>query len=268
MTWSDGGVSAYGNGNGYAAHIVFRDPSAEWAVLWNPELAIGEAYMDGRIVFPDDSLLDFLMLLNENWNEVRHRRLFAWLSRLRFMTRRFAQNNSPLRARNNVKHHYDLDGRIYRLFLDSDMQYSCAYFDRPDADLEEAQWAKKRHLASKLALRPGQQVLDIGSGWGGLGLFLADYFDVDVTGVTLSTEQHTPSPTSARASAGWTGGRASSSRTIARSTRNSTASSPSACSSMWAPRAIGEFFRSVDAAPEGRRRDAASFDRPLRRRRP
>jgi cyclopropane-fatty-acyl-phospholipid synthase len=89
-----------------------------------------------------------------------------------------------------VRHHYDLDGRVYRLFLDSDLQYSCGYFDRPGADLEEAQWAKKRHLAAKLALRPGQEVLDIGSGWGGLGLFLADYFDVNVTGVTLSTEQH------------------------------------------------------------------------------
>jgi cyclopropane-fatty-acyl-phospholipid synthase len=190
VTWSDGGVSAYGDGNGYTAHIVFRDPSAEWAVLWNPELAIGEAYMDGRIVFPEDTLLDLMMLLNENWNEVRHHRVLAWLSRLRFLMRRFAQNNSPLRARNNVKHHYDLDGRIYRLFLDSDMQYSCAYFDRPGADLEEAQWAKKRHLAAKLALRAGQKVLDIGSGWGGLGLFLAEFFRVDVTGVTLSTEQY------------------------------------------------------------------------------
>jgi cyclopropane-fatty-acyl-phospholipid synthase len=103
-----------------------------------------------------------------------------------------------MRARRNIKHHYDLDGRIYRLFLDSDMQYSCAYFERPDANLEEAQWAKKRHLAAKLALQPGQKVLDIGSGWGGLGLFLADYFDLDVTGVTLSSEQHAVSSSRAQ----------------------------------------------------------------------
>ncbi len=190
VTWSDGGVSAYGDGRGLSAHVVFRDPRAEWRVLRNPDLAIGEAYMDGAIVFPEDTLLDFLMLVNENWTEVKSEPIYASLSRLRFATRRLAQNNSIWRAQRNIKHHYDLDGRIYRLFLDSDMQYSCAYFDRPGASLEEAQWAKKRHLASKLALRPGQNILDIGSGWGGLGLFLADYFDVNVTGVTLSTEQH------------------------------------------------------------------------------
>ena len=198
VTWSDGGVSVYGDGHGLSAHVVFRDPRAEWRVLRNPDLAIGEAYMDGSIVFPEDTLLDFLMLVNENWTEVKSEPLYASLSRLRFATRRLAQNNSIWRAQRNIKHHYDLDGRIYRLFLDSDMQYSCAYFDRPGASLEEAQWAKKRHLASKLALRPGQNILDIGSGWGGLGLFLADYFDVNVTGVTLSTEQHAVSNQRAR----------------------------------------------------------------------
>ncbi len=198
VTWSDGGVSVYGDGAGLSAHVAFRDRRTEWRVLRNPELAVGEAYMDGAIVFPEDTLLDFLMLLNENWNEFRREPLYASLSRFRFLARPFVQNNSMFRARRNIKHHYDLDGRIYRLFLDSDMQYSCAYFDRPGAELEEAQWAKKRHLASKLALGPGQKVLDIGSGWGGLGLFLADFFDVDVTGVTLSTEQHAISNQRAR----------------------------------------------------------------------
>jgi len=190
VTWSDGSITAYGDGKGSTAHVVFREPSAEWAVLRNPALAVGEAYMDGAIVFPEDTLLDFLMLINDNWGEVERLPFQKPASGLRFAMRRFAQNNSLLRARKNIAHHYDLDGRLYRLFLDSDMQYSCAYFERPDASLEEAQWAKKRHLASKLALLPGQKVLDIGSGWGGLGLFLADFFDVDVTGVTLSTEQH------------------------------------------------------------------------------
>jgi cyclopropane-fatty-acyl-phospholipid synthase len=198
VTWSDGGVSVYGDGGGHTAHVVFRDPRAESAILFNPELAIGEAYMDGGIVFPEDTLLEFLMLLNENWEVFRHQKLLSMLAHARFATRRLAQNNSILRARKNIAHHYDLDGRIYRLFLDSDMQYSCAYFERPGISLEEAQWAKKRHLASKLLLKPGQQVLDIGSGWGGLGLFLADYFDVNVTGVTLSTEQHAVSNQRAR----------------------------------------------------------------------
>jgi cyclopropane-fatty-acyl-phospholipid synthase len=198
VTWSDGGVSVYGDGRGLSAHVVFRDPRAESAVLRNPELAVGEAYMDGAIVFPEDTLLDFLMLLNENWSEVRNQPLLASLSRLRFAARRLTQNNSIGRARRNIKHHYDLDGRLYRLFLDSDMQYSCAYFERPNASLEEAQWAKKRHLAAKLLLSPDQHVLDVGSGWGGLGLFLADYFDARVTGVTLSSEQHAISNQRAR----------------------------------------------------------------------
>src|SRR6185436_15255707 len=107
----------------------------------------------------------------------------------RFITRRLRQINTPIRARRNVQRHYDLDGRLYSLFLDHDLQYSCGYHDEPDIGLEEAQVAKKRHLAAKLALKPGQRVLDIGSGWGGLGLYLAERAGVEVTGVTLSEEQ-------------------------------------------------------------------------------
>jgi cyclopropane-fatty-acyl-phospholipid synthase len=110
--------------------------------------------------------------------------------RLRFLARRMAQKHNPFRSRRNVAHHYDLDDRLYRLFLDEDMQYSCAYYERPGLSLSEAQLAKKRHIAAKLALRPGQSVLDIGSGWGGLGLYLARKASVDVTGVTLSAGQH------------------------------------------------------------------------------
>jgi cyclopropane-fatty-acyl-phospholipid synthase len=130
------------------------------------------------------------MLADENWKHFRRIPIVAALAGLRFTARRWRQNNSIIRARRNIAHHYDLDGRLYRLFLDLDMQYSCAYFERPGASLEEAQWAKKRHLAAKLALQPGQEVLDIGSGWGGLGLFLAENAQVSVTGVTLSSEQH------------------------------------------------------------------------------
>jgi cyclopropane-fatty-acyl-phospholipid synthase len=106
-----------------------------------------------------------------------------------FATRRLAQFNTPLRSRKNVHSHYDLDGRLYSLFLDNDLQYSCAYFEPDNEELEEAQVAKKRHLAAKLRLEPGMKVLDIGSGWGGLGLYLAERAKVDVTGVTLSDEQ-------------------------------------------------------------------------------
>jgi cyclopropane-fatty-acyl-phospholipid synthase len=198
LIWSDGSVSEYGDGVGRSAAIRFREPSAEWAVLRNPELALGEGYMDGRIEFPNGSLLDFIMLVNENWEGVTRLPFQALLSRLRYATRRLTQNNSLLKARRNIARHYDLDERIYRLFLDSDLQYSCAYFETPGADLETAQWAKKRHLAAKLALEPGHEVLDIGSGWGGLGMFLAENTGANVTGVTLSTEQHRVSNERAR----------------------------------------------------------------------
>ena len=198
VAWADGNITCYGDGDGRTARLVFRDPKAEWALLRNPELTLGETYMDGQIEFPGDTLLDFLLLANENWDRFRKVPLVAALARLRFAGRRWVQNNSMLRARRNVAHHYDLDERLYRLFLDADMQYSCAYFETPETDLDEAQWAKKRHLAAKLYLKPGQEVLDIGSGWGGLGLFLAENADVDVTGVTLSSEQHRVSNQRAR----------------------------------------------------------------------
>ncbi len=198
VTWSDGRTTRYGDGEGQSARLHFRDARAERAVLLDPELAIGEAYMEGRVAFPGDTLLDFLLLVNDNWTAFRRHPMVAALFRVRFAMRRFVQNNTPPKARRNVAHHYDLDERLYRLFLDPDMQYSCGYFETPDAGIEEAQWAKKRHLAAKLALRPGQSVLDIGSGWGGLGLYLADAADVNVTGVTLSREQHRVSNARAR----------------------------------------------------------------------
>jgi cyclopropane-fatty-acyl-phospholipid synthase len=108
------------------------------------------------------------------------------------------ENNEPTRAQDNVHRHYDLDGRLYGLFLDADRQYSCAYFEDGVADLDEAQLAKKRHIALKLLLHPGQRVLDIGSGWGGLAIYLAETFHVDVTGITLSEEQYAVSKQRAR----------------------------------------------------------------------
>jgi len=108
----------------------------------------------------------------------------------RYLYRRFDQFNPRSRSRRNVAHHYDLDGRLYSLFLDADRQYSCAYFEKPDQSLDDAQLAKKRHLAAKLCLNPHSRVLDIGCGWGGLGLYLAEFTGADVTGITLSQEQH------------------------------------------------------------------------------
>jgi cyclopropane-fatty-acyl-phospholipid synthase len=111
------------------------------------------------------------------------------LTGLRFITRRWQQFNSLTRAKQKIEQHYDLNGRLYALFLDADRQYSCGYYETPDASLDDAQLAKKRHIAAKLLVKPGQRVLDIGSGWGGLGLYLAETAGADVTGVTLSNEQ-------------------------------------------------------------------------------
>jgi len=109
--------------------------------------------------------------------------------RLRSIRGRLYRRNSAHRAKQNVAHHYDLDNRLYALFLDADWQYSCAYFERAGQELEEAQLAKKRHIAAKLLIEPSHRVLDIGSGWGGLALYLAQQCGANVTGITLSEEQ-------------------------------------------------------------------------------
>ena len=143
--------------------------------------------MDGSFVIERGTIVDALAILMDQPEMVPHWARPQWW--LRYLARRIRQLNLPHRARRNVAHHYDLDGRLYSLFLDADKQYSCAYFETPETTLDDAQLAKKRHLAAKLLAGRGDRVLDIGSGWGGLGLYLAEITGADVTGVTLSTEQ-------------------------------------------------------------------------------
>jgi cyclopropane-fatty-acyl-phospholipid synthase len=157
--------------------VHIRDNKTLWRILRHPEFAVGEAYMDGGFVVERGTIYDFLALAARNGRNVKQRR------------RSMTHKNPRKASRKNVAHHYDLSGDLYRLFLDADRQYSCAYFAQPDMTLDEAQTAKKRHLAAKLLVEPGQKVLDIGSGWGGLALTLAEEYGADVTGVTLSTEQ-------------------------------------------------------------------------------
>jgi cyclopropane-fatty-acyl-phospholipid synthase len=167
--------------------VRFVTERTERRILLNPELALGEAFMDGTFVVEDGSIADTLAILLDQPEMVpRWARLQWWL---RYLARHLRQFNLRGRARNNVAHHYDLDGRLYSLFLDADKQYSCAYFETADMSLDDAQLAKKRHLAAKLLIGRGARVLDIGSGWGGLGLYLAEMTGADVTGITLSTEQ-------------------------------------------------------------------------------
>ena len=166
------------------------DPALYRTLFLNPELAAGEAYMDGRMSFPGSSLRDFLTLFSVNRLSLGSYPLQKVARRVSKSLRGFQQANVVGKAQSNVAHHYDLGNPFYRLFLDRSMQYSCAYFVDDNDTLEEAQRNKMRLIASKLCLQPGQKVLDIGSGWGGLALYLARMENVDVTGVTLSKEQH------------------------------------------------------------------------------
>lgn len=165
--------------------IVLRDLPTIARIAANPELALGEAYVDGGLAVEGGDIYAFLDLTAAELSG-RPRRGPGPGWRLR---RLLEQSNDRLRARRNVHHHYDLTVDFYRLFLDGDLQYSCAFFEHPEQSLDEAQTAKKRRIARKLLLRPGDRVLDIGCGWGGLGLALAAA-GARVTGVTLSSEQH------------------------------------------------------------------------------
>ncbi|WP_027283366.1 SAM-dependent methyltransferase [Rubritepida flocculans] len=189
VRWPDGREARFGDGEGPGGGLWLRTPRAVRRLLLDPALALGELYMDGEVEPIEGSLHDLLMVLTLNQAE-GDPGLGAVMERLRRGLRRLAQFNPAGRARRNVAHHYDLDARVYRRFLDADMQYSCAYFPTGRETLEEAQRAKKRHIAAKLRLdRPGLEVLDIGSGWGGLALHLAREHGARVTGITLSQEQ-------------------------------------------------------------------------------
>jgi cyclopropane-fatty-acyl-phospholipid synthase len=146
--------------------------------------------MDGRLVVERGSIYDFLLLSMTNERDAPEPLMMQLLDEARVAAGRFVARNTPVQAQRNVAHHYDLGDDLYALFLDPDWQYSCAYFEREDQDLAAAQLAKRRHIAAKLLIQPGQSVLDIGSGWGGLALYLARVAEAGrVTGVTLSEEQ-------------------------------------------------------------------------------
>jgi cyclopropane-fatty-acyl-phospholipid synthase len=187
VTLASGVRFACGDGTGAPINIRFTSKAVERRFVLDPELALGEAYMDGGLIVENATITDFLDLMSRQpitvppWAEP--------LQHLRFVLRHVQQFNSRRRSKRNVAQHYDLDGRLYSLFLDPDWQYSCAYFERPDQNLDDAQLAKKRHLTAKLLTAPGQRILDIGSGWGGLSLYLAEVTGAHVTGITLSEEQ-------------------------------------------------------------------------------
>jgi cyclopropane-fatty-acyl-phospholipid synthase len=194
VRWPDFRLTTYaGAEDGPEAGMALLDRKTVRSLVLNPALRFGECYMDGTLVPLDCSIYELLDAISVNMmaqpNPHPIAKVHAFLAHLR---RRFDQYNPAPRAQRNVAHHYDLNGRLYSLFLDRDRQYSCAYFPRGDETLEAAQIAKKRHIAAKLCLdRPGLEVLDIGCGWGGMALTLARDYGARVTGITLSREQLT-----------------------------------------------------------------------------
>lgn len=186
----NGEVRTYGDGQGPTYTVRLLDDATVRALALDPELAFGEAYMNGSLTIDGDDLQGLLGVVIQNLT-ASHR---VWwqqaVLKVRAMFRRLAQNNIAVRARRNVAHHYDLSGRLYDLFLDADRQYSCGYFAEGVDTLEEAQARKKEHIARKLVISPGMRVLDIGCGWGGMAMTLARDHGAQVLGVTLSEEQH------------------------------------------------------------------------------
>ena len=189
----DAGGRDWRFGDGTAPHVTvhIHDNATQWRLLLNPQLAVGEAYMKGSLTIERGTLYDFLDLATQNLEHMKRHPFHKFSDKISPLFRGLQQHNPIGKAQRNVAHHYDLSDDLYDLFLDEDRQYSCAYFDTGTTDLGKAQINKKRHLAAKLLLdRRDLKILDIGSGWGGLGLYLAQNTGAQVTGVTLSAEQH------------------------------------------------------------------------------
>jgi cyclopropane-fatty-acyl-phospholipid synthase len=190
VTIGGGPEMRFGNGRGPKVTVRIKDRSTARRLVLNPELALGETYMDGSLSIEGDDIQGLLEIVVRNPAQAGDLSVPArLLSALRHIRRRLDQSNPEALAGRNVAHHYDLTPAIYDLFLDADRQYSCAYFAQEGVSLDAAQAAKKSHIARKLLLSPGMRVLDIGCGWGGLALTLARDHGARVTGITLSQEQ-------------------------------------------------------------------------------
>jgi cyclopropane-fatty-acyl-phospholipid synthase len=182
---------SFGSGeNGPEVTIRLTDPKVELDIFLNPELKAAEAYMDGRLVFENGSgVFDLLSLFSVNRRGLGSHPIQKIVRRAWKTLRGLHQANPVGKAAKNASSHYDHPASFYRLWLDESMAYSCAYFQSPDQSLEDAQIAKFRHIAAKLKLEPGISVAEIGSGWGGLAIYLAKVCGARVTAINVSPEQ-------------------------------------------------------------------------------
>ena len=189
VEYPNGRIVVYGQNLDKKISVKINNSRMLRRLFVNPDLTIGEAYMNGDLGIENDDIFGFLALITQNLTNQPD----SWISKLLLFTNNSFLNsikaNVPSRSKSNVKHHYDLSPELYTLFLDVDKQYSCAYFKNVDDTLEQAQEQKKHHIAKKLSLQPGMSVLDIGSGWGGMAITLAKNYNVNVLGITLSEEQ-------------------------------------------------------------------------------
>lgn len=184
-----GGLHVHAGSPTPFVRVKLHDPALYKMLYLKPEMAAGEAYIDGTLTIEKGTLRDFIEIFGLNQGTPLSPSTGLIVSFLANKVKSKLQENTLLRSRENVQHHYDISNDLYRLFLDKDLNYSCAYYRTPQDTLQQAQENKLRHIASKLDLKAGQKVLDIGCGWGGMSIYLATHFDVKVLGVTLSIEQ-------------------------------------------------------------------------------
>jgi cyclopropane-fatty-acyl-phospholipid synthase len=190
VTTARGEVMEFGDRTGPKCAVRFTDTAAQLLFLADPDPQLGILFMDERFIVEEGTIYDFIYVTLRDSKHLKEPLLMRGIDRLRQAMIGIDTFNFATRSKSNVAHHYDLDARLYRLFLDADMQYSCAYFEHPEQSLEDAQLAKKRHIAAKLLVEPGNRVLDIGCGWGGMALYLAGVAGAGhVKGITLSQEQ-------------------------------------------------------------------------------
>ena len=184
-----GNFYSFGEGK-ISTKIRLKNKSIEKKLLRNPSLYLGEGYMDGTILIEDGNLDKFLNIITSSYEEfLNNNFLFKMYENIYGFFKSFHQINKIIQSKKNVAHHYDLNENLYRLFLDNDMQYSCAYFHNQNINLDQAQHDKKKHIISKLQITPDMSVLDIGCGWGGMAIQIAKDTGAKVKGITLSKNQ-------------------------------------------------------------------------------
>ncbi len=179
----------FGNNNPYVK-IRLKSKSIERKLFRNPSLHLGEGYMNSEIIIEEGTIEQFIDIVTSSYDDfIKQNIFFKFYENVSSFLKPFHQVNQLVNSKKNVAHHYDLNEDLYKLFLDKDMQYSCAYFHNPNISLDQAQIDKKYHIINKLKINENMRVLDIGCGWGGMAIEIAKTTGAKVKGITLSENQ-------------------------------------------------------------------------------